>query len=103
MPRVQIVVIDSLQQLANASDQRTRKLFDKQKSFMSEYPNYPSLGRKKLEGVFDKYGQQLSEIRLDIRRRIVFVQRSDARIVWLKIVDHDEIDRRGIIHADGEY
>jgi hypothetical protein len=99
---LEIVVISSLQKEIDESDARTRKLFEKQRYFMSLYPSYPSLGRTKLENVCDKYGQPLWEIRLDIKRRIVFVER-DGRAIWLKIVDHDEIQRKGIIHAEGEY
>ncbi len=98
----EIVVLVSLQEYIDDSDARTKKLFEKQKHFMAFFPTYPSLGRTKLENVCDKYGNPLWEVRLDIKRRIVFVERGE-KIIWLKIVDHDEIKRSNVIHADGEY
>jgi len=99
-----VEILDSLQQEIDRADERTKKLFEKQKRFMTEYPNYPSLGRKKLEGVCDKYGDPLWEIRLNIRDRIVFVERDNGkRIVWLKIVSHDDLERNNTVHAKGDY
>ncbi len=104
MARIIVEILASLQQEINRADEKTKKLFEKQKRFMIEYPHYPSLGRKKLEGVCDKYGDQLWEIRLNIRDRIVFVERDNGkRIIWLKIVSHDDLGRNDTIHAKGDY
>lgn len=97
-------VLPSLQTQIDQADVKIRKLFEKQKTFMMGYPNYPSLGKKKLKGVCDKYGDQLWEIRLNVRDRIVFVERDGGRrVVWLKMVDHDQLIRKNTIHAKGEY
>lgn len=104
MAKLTIEILPSLQKDVQEADAKTKKLFEKQKQFMQAFPNYPSLGRKKLEGVCDKYGDQLWEIRLNIKERIVFVERdSGQRIIWLKIVSHDELVRKNVIHAKGEY
>ena len=104
MAKVIIEILDSLQQEINKADQKTKKLFEKQKKFMTEYPNYPSLGRKKLEGGYDKYGDPLWEIRLNIRDRIVFIEKDNGnRVIWLKIVSHDDLERNNTIHAKGVY
>lgn len=104
MAKLLIEVLSSLQAYVDEADAKTKKLFEKQKQFMEEYPNYSSLGRKKLQGICDKYGDQLWEIRLNIKERIVFVERdSGQRIIWLKIVSHDELVRKNVVHAKGEY
>ncbi len=102
MARITVEILPSLQMDIDQADSKVKKLFEKQKKFMTDYPNYPSLGKKKLEGVCDKYGDQLWEIRLNIRDRIVFVEREN-KVVWLKIVDHDELVRKNTIHAKGDY
>ena len=102
MARITVEILPSLQMDIDQADSKVKKLFEKQKKFMTDYPNYPSLGKKKLEGVCDKYGDQLWEIRLNIRDRIVFVEREN-KLVWLKIVDHDELVRKNTIHAKGDY
>ena len=102
MARITVEILPSLQMDIDQADSKVKKLFEKQKKFMTDYPNYPSLGKNKLEGVCDKYGDQLWEIRLNIRDRIVFVEREN-KVVWLKIVDHDELVRKNTIHAKGDY
>jgi len=65
---------------------------------------YPSLGRTKLEGVSDKYNDDLWEIRLNRKDRIVFVERDNGkRVIWLKIVSHDDLTRNNVIYAKGDY
>ena len=104
MAKVIVEVLSSLEEDIHGAAGKIKKLFEKQKKFMTDYPNYPSLGKKKLEGVLDKYGDQLWEIRLNIKDRIVFVERDGGRkVIWLKIVDHDELVRKNTIHAKGEY
>lgn len=105
MPTVYVVVIDALKiqldELAQ-SDPKIRKLFDKQKQFMTLYPYYNSLGRKKLENIHDQYGNPLEEIRLNSYWRVVFVARDEGkRIVWLKICNHDEIARNNLLNIPG--
>ena len=100
--KIKIVVIESLQIEINNSDDRTKKLFEKQKKFMELKPDYPSLGRKKLNNVADKYGNSLWEIRLDGKRRIIFVQREQI-IIWLKFCNHDELTRKNTITVHDEY
>jgi len=99
---VEIFVIESLQTEVNRSDSKTKKLFEKQKRFMSSNQYYPSLGRKKLKNVQDKYGNDLYEIRLDRKRRIIFVEKKE-RIIWLKICAHDELKRKNTIHVADNY
>jgi len=103
MEKIVVEVLQSLKEEIDRSDKKIQKLFEKQKRFMEAYPNYPSLGRRKLEGVCDKYGDPLWEIRLNIKLRIVFVEREGGRVVWLKIVNHDDLVRKNTIHADGDY
>ena len=105
MQSVQIVVIETLElqvdELA-ASDPKIRKLFNKQRQFMSLYPFYNSLGRKRSEEVRDQHGNQLEEIRLNKNWRVVFVARDGGkRIIWLKICNHDEIARNNKLHIPG--
>ncbi len=101
----QIIVIEALASQLDglaASDPRIRKLFEKQRQFMSMHPYYNSLGRKKLESVCDQYGNQLEEIRLNGYWRVVFVARDEGkRIIWLKICNHDEIARNNQLHIPG--
>ena len=103
MTKVKIVIIESLQQTINLSDAKTQKLFYKQKQFMELNPNYPSLGRTKLKNVCDKYGAPLWEVRLDQKRRIIFVERDNGLIIWLKICTHDELSRKDIISIKDDY
>jgi len=104
MGEIVIDILPSLQEEIDRADKKTQKLFKKQKEFMTDCPNYPSLGRTKLEGVYDKYHAQLWEIRLNIKKRIMFVERDGGkRVIWLKIVDHDELVRKNTIHAKGDY
>jgi len=99
-----VKVIPSLKETIESSDEQTKKLFDKQKEFMEISPFYNSLGRTKLENITDKYGNELFEIRLDRKRRIVCVEKEiNKEYIWLKICSHDEIKRKSIIFADGEY
>lgn len=105
MQEVQIIVIDALKvqvmELA-AADPKIRKLFDKQKEFMSRFPFYNSLGRKKLENVCDQHGNPLEEIRLNKDWRVVLVARDGGkRIIWLKLCRHDEIARNTQLHIPG--
>ncbi len=100
--QIEIIVIASLQIEVNESDDKTKKLFEKQKRFMSMNQYYPSLGRKKLKNVQDKYGNDLYEIRLDKKRRIIFVEKNE-RIIWLKICTHDELKRNNTIHVADNY
>ena len=97
-----VVVLASLRAEVEAGDEKTKKLFEKQKRFMELRPDYPSLGRTKLKNVNDKYGQPLWEIRLDGTRRIVFVERGDT-LVWLKICRHDEISRNNVVCVGEDY
>jgi hypothetical protein len=105
MEAAQIVIIDALSSQLDelaASDPRIRKLFDMQKRFMSLYPYYSSLGRRKLVNVRDQYGNDLEEVRLNSYWRIVFVARDNGkRIIWLKICDHDEIARNSRLNIPG--
>ena len=104
MGKIVVEVLPSLQEAVNQADPKIQKLFSKQKQFMTDNPFYPSLGRTRLENVCDKYGDPLWEIRLNKKDRIVFVQRdSGQRIIWLKIVSHDELVRKNTIQAKGEY
>ena len=104
MARVIVEVLSSLQVEIKRADQRTQKLFEKQRRFMEQYPDYPSLGKKKLNGVYDKYGNPLWEIRLGIKERIVFVEKEGGkRVVWLKVVRHDALTRKNVIHVEGDY
>jgi hypothetical protein len=99
-----VEIISSLGETVESSDELTKKLFFKQKKFMEINPNYPSLGRTKLENVKDKYGNDLFEIRLDRKRRIVCIEKEqNQRYVWLKICSHDEIKRKNVIFPDGHY
>lgn len=99
-----VKVIPSLKETIESSDEQTKKLFNKQKEFMEISPFYNSLGRTKLENITDKYGNELFEIRLDKKRRIVCVEKDiNKEYIWLKICNHDEIKRKSIIFADGEY
>jgi hypothetical protein len=99
-----IEVIPSLEKIVESSDKLTKKLFSKQKEFMEINPNYPSLGKTKLKNIKDKYGNDLFEIRLDGKRRIVLIEKEqNQHYVWLKICSHDEIKRNNIIFADGCY
>lgn len=102
---MQIVVIEALQAQVNelaASDPRIRKLLDKQRQYMSLYPYYTSLGRKKLVNVCDQYGNPLEEIRLNQYWRVVLIARDEGkRIIWLKICSHDEIARNNELHIPG--
>lgn len=99
---LKVEVIASLRAEVEKGDEKTRKLFYKQKKFMELHPDYPSLGRTKLKEVVDKYGNDLWEVRLDGKRRIVFVDR-DGVAVWLKICGHDEIRMGGTISVHDEY
>ena len=105
MQAVRVIVIEALYAQLNeltSSDPKIRKLFEKQKQFMSLHPYYNSLGRKKLENVCDQYGNQLEEIRLNSYWRVVFVARDNGkRIIWLKICDHDEIARNNQLNIPG--
>ncbi|MBN1584879.1 hypothetical protein JW899_00745 [Candidatus Uhrbacteria bacterium] len=105
MGEIVIEVIESLDRQVNdlsSSDSKIRKLFNKQRRFMSLNPHYSSLGRKKLQNVFDQYGNQLEEIRLNRYWRIVFIVRDEGqRVVWLKLCDHDEIARNNRLFIDG--
>lgn len=104
MEKITIEILPSLQKEVDGADPKTKKLFMKQKQFMIDDPQYPSLGRTKLINVFDKYNDQLWEIRLNKKERIVFVERdSGKRVIWLKIVSHDELIRKNTIHAKGDY
>ncbi len=104
MAKITVEVLESLQKEVDKGGPKIKKLFEKQKRFMEMNPNYPSLGRTKLQGVFDKYGDPLWEIRLNKKDRIVFVERnSGERVIWLKIVDHDSLVRKNTIHAKGNY
>lgn len=97
-----IVVLPSLQEEIDCECKKTQKLFEKQKEFMELDPSYNSLGRKKLVNVEDKYGNNLSEIRLDRKRRIVFVEKKE-KIIWLKICDHDDIKRNNVVRVKEDY
>ncbi|MCK9197988.1 MAG: hypothetical protein M0P49_00075 [Bacilli bacterium] len=97
-------VIASLEEEIKRGDNVTKKLFYKQKRFMEINPNYPSLGKTKLENVKDKYGNELFEVRLDGKRRIACLEKKEnEHYIWLKICSHDEIKRKNIIFVDGEY
>ena len=105
MSAIEVDVIAALEEQVNeltASDQKIKKLFDKQRQFMSLYPYYPSLGRKKLQNVRDQHGNPLEEIRLNKYWRVVFIVRDDGRrVVWLRLCNHDEIARSSQIFIDG--
>jgi len=105
MQNVEVIVIEALSlqiQRMAASEPRIKKLFEKQKQFMTLHPYYNSLGRKKLENVCDQYGNPLEEIRLNGYWRVVFVARDEGkRIIWLKVCDHDEIARNNQLHIPG--
>lgn len=105
MGAVEIVVIEALklqlEELA-ASEPKLKKLFEKQRKFMSLHPYYNSLGRKKLENIRDQYGNQLEEVRLNGYWRVVLVPRDNGkRIIWLKICNHDEIARNNQLYIPG--
>ena len=103
MNKIEIVIIDTLQAEIERSNEKTKKLFYKQKQFMEINPYFNSLGRKKLINVKDKYGNDLWEIRLDKNRRIIFVERGKDKIIWLKICNHDELIRKNIIRTKDCY
>lgn len=98
-----VIVVASLQEFVDNSDEKTKKLFCKQKRFMELYPDYPSLEKTKLDNMKDKHGNQLWEIRLDIKRRIVLVKKETSKVIWLKICSHDEIKRNNIISVNDDY
>ena len=98
-----VIVIDSLKDEIKRSDLKTQKLFEKQKRFMEINPHYNSLGRTKLNNVTDKYGRDLWEIRLDGKRRIVFIKKDEATFVWLKVCSHDELRRKNVINVSDNY
>ncbi|MDD2548441.1 MAG: hypothetical protein PHO04_03135 [Candidatus Pacebacteria bacterium] len=101
---VRVEIIASLKREIENGDNITKKLFYKQKRFMEINPNYPSLGKTKLENVKDKYGNGLFEVRLDGKRRIICLEKKEnTHYIWLKICSHDEIKRKNVIFADGEY
>jgi len=95
-----VEVHEKLREEIDDGDSKTRKLFEKQKKFMELNPYYPSLGRRKLENVYDRYGNNLWEIRLDLHRRIVFIEKNEYTFIWLKICRHDEIKRKNVIAID---
>jgi hypothetical protein len=105
MEPVRVEIIAALEEQVNslsASDPKIRKLFEKQRRFMSLNPYYPSLGRKRLENVHDQYGNSLEEVRLNKYWMIVFIVKDDGRrVVWLKICSHDEIARRNQLNISG--
>ncbi|MEK9151786.1 MAG: hypothetical protein AAB692_00270 [Patescibacteria group bacterium] len=105
MEAIRIEVIAALEKQVNdlsSSDPKIKKLFDKQRQFMSLHPYYPSLGRKKLQNVSDQHGNPLEEIRLNKYWRVVFIVRDEGqRVVWLKLCDHDEIARNNRLFIDG--
>lgn len=103
MNPVEIIVIDSLKDAVSSSDPKTKKLFYKQKQFMEMNKDYPSLGKTKLKNVKDKYGNDLWEIRLDRKRRIVFIEKEEDKIIWLKICNHDELKRNNVVRAKDCY
>lgn len=103
MEGITIEILASLLEEIQHADERTQKLFFKQKQFMQMNPMHPSLGRKKLQSVQDKYGREIWEIRLDRKRRVAFVQKENNTIVWLKICSHDEIDRNKTIFVKDHY
>ena len=103
MAEIEINVLYSLEQEIRTSDTKTKKLFEKQKTFMGANPHHPSLGRTKLVNVCDKYGNHLWEVRMDGKRRIVFVERGTSTIIWLKICSHDEIRRNSVIRVKDDY
>ena len=103
MDKAIIVIVPSLQKYINSADPKIQKLFKKQKEFMETRPYHNSLGRTKLRNVFDKYGNQLWEIRLNLRDRIAFVERSQNCIIWLKICSHDELKRKNVIRVEDVY
>lgn len=99
-----VEIISSLEKTIEEGDSLTKKLFYKQKRFMEINPNYPSLGKTKLENVEDKYGNDLFEVRLDGKRRIACIEKEQNKhYIWLKICSHDEIKRKNTIFADGDY
>ena len=98
-----IIVLPSLQEIIDGSDERQKKLFVKQKRFMELNPNHNSLGRTKLKNVCDKYGRELWEIRLNQKDRIVFIEKEQSQVVWLKLCTHDELSRRNTIFVDDTY
>jgi hypothetical protein len=101
--RVEVITaLDTQVDKLSKSEPKIRKLFDKQRQFMSLNSYYPSLGRKKLQNVFDQYGNSLEEIRLNQYWRIVFILRDNGqRAVWLKLCNHDEISRSNQLFIDG--
>jgi hypothetical protein len=104
MGKITIEILPSLQKLVDNADPKTQKLFRKQKQYMTDFPNYPSLGRTKLKNVYDKNDDPLWEIRFGIKNRIVFVERDGGKkVVWLKIVSHDDLVRKNTIYAKGDY
>lgn len=103
MTKINIFIIPSLKEYINNSDRKTKKLFEKQKEFMEDNSDYPSLGKTKLINVFDKYENPLWEIRLDRKRRIVFFEKDEKTIIWLKICTHDELNRNNKIRVKDTY
>jgi hypothetical protein len=103
MAAISIIVILSLQETINSSGPRLKKLFEKQKSFMAINPYHTSLGRTKLRNVSDKYGNELWEIRLSKKERIVLVEKSPTWFVWLKLCSHDELKRKKTIFVADDY
>lgn len=103
MSEITIVVISSLQAEIDNGDQRLKKLFEKQMRFMKINPYHTSLGRTKLRNVFDKYGNELWEIRLNRKDRVAFVEKSQTWFVWLKLCTHDELKRKNTIFVQDCY
>lgn len=79
---VRVEIIASLKREIENGDNITKKLFYKQKRFMEINPNYPSLGKTKLENVKDKYGNGLFEVRLDGKRRIICLEKKRIHIIF---------------------
>ncbi|HLD17702.1 MAG TPA: hypothetical protein VJB99_01345 [Patescibacteria group bacterium] len=103
MQSLRVEIVESLRLQVAGGDTRTKKLFYKQKEFMEKFSDYPSLVKKKFHNVFDKYGSSLFEIRLDIKRQIVFVERGPDKVVWLKICNHDELTKKELICVHDDY
>jgi len=106
MIQIEIKFIKSFQSDLKKLDPKTNKLIQKQKEFMNRDYNHNSLGRKKLRNVKDKFGNEIWEIRLDKKRRIVFVEKvnnGSVEIIWLKICSHDELARKNVLRVKGDY
>ena len=102
MNSIKVEVIDMLLDNIKRRDEKLQKLFWNQKEMMERYYDYLSLGKTKLKGVVDNFGNELWEVRLNRELRIVYLDKIklDKKVIWLKICTHDEIKKNNVININ---